>query len=94
MQKESTEPCKLTRQMQATLQNKAPSPGVLASPQDSASPAPTSTVDMDALKLEILALLRLDIMAIFKTELQAALGDDLTTIRANLQSVKTQLENN
>jgi len=37
--------------------------------------------------------LKQDIVEIFKTELRAALEDDLSTIRADLQAVKTQLAN-
>ncbi|KAL7371806.1 hypothetical protein ABVT39_005465 [Epinephelus coioides] len=44
-----------------------------------------------ALKLELLADLRKDITDIFKSELRAALGEDLSTIKSELQVVKTQL---
>lgn len=65
-------------------------------PCGSTSPRPDAQVnvtDTAALKLELLTCLRQDIAEIFITELRAALGDDLSTIRADLQAVKTQLAN-
>uniref|UniRef100_A0A3P8PDL0 L1 transposable element RRM domain-containing protein n=1 Tax=Astatotilapia calliptera TaxID=8154 RepID=A0A3P8PDL0_ASTCA len=47
--------------------------------------------DIEALKVELLASLRKDIADIFKKELQDALGDALSTIKFDLQAVKTQL---
>lgn len=49
--------------------------------------------DTAALKLELLTSLRKDIAAIFKKELQDTLGDALSTIKLDLQAVKTQLAN-
>ncbi|RXN13105.1 putative transposase element L1Md-A101/L1Md-A102/L1Md-A2 [Labeo rohita] len=46
---------------------------------------------IDALKVELLASLRKDIADIFKKELQDTLGDALSTIKFDLQAVKTQL---
>lgn len=47
--------------------------------------------DIEALKVELLASLRKDIADIFKKELQDTLGDVLSTIKFDLQAVKTQL---
>lgn len=65
------------------------------SPRDSpphsecgSSPA-QSPADPSALKLELLAVLHEDIPDIFKTKLHAALGDNLSTIKLELEAVKT-----
>lgn len=56
------------------------------------SPA-QSPADPSALKLELLADLHKDIADILKTDLHAALRDDSSTIKVELQAVKTQLSN-
>lgn len=72
----------------------------LPSPQDStplASNSPvypmvlatSALVDSVALKVELLEVLRKDITDSFKMELRDALWDDLSTIRLELQAVKT-----
>ncbi|KAE8288330.1 hypothetical protein D5F01_LYC12196 [Larimichthys crocea] len=48
-------------------------------------------LDVAALKFELLASLRAEIADIFKKELQATLGDALSTIQLDLQTVKAQL---
>lgn len=61
-------------------------------PRLPSSPSPAdSPLDPAALKLELLADLRKDIADIFKSELRAALGEDLSSIKNELQAVKTQL---
>ncbi|XP_053487494.1 uncharacterized protein LOC128611752 isoform X1 [Ictalurus furcatus] len=62
----------------------------------SESPSPESALlrvdpDFAALRLELLASLRKDIADIFKKELQETLGDALSTIKLDLQAMKTQL---
>ncbi|CAL8349427.1 unnamed protein product [Boreogadus saida] len=52
-----------------------------------------ANIDSTALRLELLASLRKDIADIFKKELQDTLGDALSTIKLDLQAVKTQLAN-
>ena len=52
-----------------------------------------ANLDTTALRLELLASLRKDIADIFKKELQETLGDALSTIKLDLQAVKTQLAN-
>ncbi|KAI4888216.1 hypothetical protein NFI96_018773 [Prochilodus magdalenae] len=58
-------------------------------PSDPAEAASTHAT----LKLELLASLRKDIADIFKKELQDTLGDALSTIKIDLQAVRTQLAN-
>ncbi|RXN33329.1 putative transposase element L1Md-A101/L1Md-A102/L1Md-A2 [Labeo rohita] len=55
------------------------------------TPSSQANPDIDALKVELLALLRKDIADIFKKVLQDTLGDALSTIKFDLQAVKTQL---
>lgn len=57
------------------------------------SAPPQASVDPLALKLELLAKICNEIAGIFKTEFHAALGKDLSLIKAELQAVKTQLTN-
>ena len=70
-----------------------------ATASSSEPPAPAEVAsthagsDIAALKLEMLASLRKDIADIFKKELQDTLGDALSTIKLDLQTVKTQLAN-
>uniref|UniRef100_A0A671URW1 L1 transposable element RRM domain-containing protein n=1 Tax=Sparus aurata TaxID=8175 RepID=A0A671URW1_SPAAU len=52
-----------------------------------------ANLDPAALKLVFLASLRKDIADIFKKKLQDTLGDALSTIKLDLQAVKTQLAN-
>lgn len=73
-------------------------PGLQAATAASGEPSTSAEVasthanfDTTALKLELLAALRKDIADIFKKELQATLGDALSTIKLDLQAVKTQL---
>ncbi|KAL7835323.1 hypothetical protein SRHO_G00276700 [Serrasalmus rhombeus] len=47
--------------------------------------------DITTLKLELLASLRKDIAEIFKKDLQETLGDVLSSIKSDLNAVKTQL---
>ncbi|CAI5682159.1 unnamed protein product [Oreochromis niloticus] len=54
-------------------------------------PSYQANPDIEALKVELLASLRKDIADIFKKELQDILGDGLSTIKFDLQAVKTQL---
>lgn len=67
------------------------------SSNDPSAPAEAASThanfDTTALKLELLASLRKDIADIFKKELQDTLGDALSTIKHDLQVVKTQLVN-
>lgn len=49
--------------------------------------------DNAALKLELLASLQKDIADIFKKELQDSISEVLSTIKLDLQAVKTQLAN-
>ncbi|KAI4884053.1 hypothetical protein NFI96_008794 [Prochilodus magdalenae] len=63
-------------------------------PSDPAEAASThANPDIATLKLEVLASLRKDIADIFKKELQDTLGDALSTIKLDLQAVRTQLAN-
>ncbi|RXN09855.1 verrucotoxin subunit beta-like protein [Labeo rohita] len=55
------------------------------------TPSSQANLDIDALKVELLASLRKDIADIFKKVLQDTLGDALSTIKFDLQAVKTQL---
>uniref|UniRef100_A0A3Q1GC67 L1 transposable element RRM domain-containing protein n=1 Tax=Acanthochromis polyacanthus TaxID=80966 RepID=A0A3Q1GC67_9TELE len=74
-------------------------PGVRAVPSplgDSPPPevtrcTPPLAVDLTELKSELLHALRNDVTAIFKTELQAALSDNLTSIKSELLTLKTDL---
>lgn len=73
-----------------------PSPQVTtASSSEPSTPAESALSQADpdiaALKFELLASLRADIADIFKKELQATLGDVLSTIQLDLQAVKAQL---
>lgn len=70
---------------QATTTSSSVSPSPDESTSSQANP------DITALKLELLASLRNDIADIFKKELQETLGDVLSTIKFDLQAVKTQL---
>lgn len=65
-----------------------------ASPSHSGSAPPTEAsgmVDVTALKTELLSALRDDVTAIFKAELQAALGENLSSIKTELLALKTEL---
>uniref|UniRef100_A0A3B1J417 L1 transposable element RRM domain-containing protein n=1 Tax=Astyanax mexicanus TaxID=7994 RepID=A0A3B1J417_ASTMX len=55
--------------------------------------SPHANPDITALKLDLLASLRKDIADIFKKELQDTLGEILSTIKLDLQAVKSQLAN-
>lgn len=82
------------QQRRPSSQEETSASGVSTPPHGPTSPqAGPQDMDVEALKLELLNSLRHDIAEIFKTELRAALGDDLSTIRADLQSVKIQLAN-
>ncbi|KAL7395108.1 hypothetical protein ABVT39_010257 [Epinephelus coioides] len=61
-----------------------------AFPANADSP-PSPASDVTALKTELLSALRSDVAAIFKTELQAALSDNLTSIKSELLALKTEL---
>ncbi|CAG5884007.1 unnamed protein product [Menidia menidia] len=50
--------------------------------------------DAAALKVELMTSLKEDIAEIIKKQLQETLGDSLSTIQLDLQTVKTQLANN
>ncbi len=78
-------------QLRPGLQTATTSPSRPSSPAEVASTH--ANPDIAALKLELLALLRKDIADIFKKELQDTLGDALSTIKLDLQAVKTQLAN-
>lgn len=83
-----------TQQQRPGPQVLPPAAGTRSPPRGSASPGTDTQADKtEALKLELLECLRQDIAESFKTELGAALGGDLSTIRADLQVVKTQLAN-
>ncbi|CAG5911126.1 unnamed protein product [Menidia menidia] len=73
-------------------------PGLQAATAASGEPSAPAEVasthanlDTTALKLELLAALRKDIADIFKKQLQATLEDALSTIKLDLQAVKTEL---
>ncbi|KAL1268574.1 hypothetical protein QQF64_033937 [Cirrhinus molitorella] len=73
-------------------------PAVLAAPatpRSSDSPAKQTDASAEnaALKTELLSSLRNDIAEIFRSELQTALGDDLSTIKSELQAVKAEFTN-
>lgn len=77
-----------------------PSPQIATTPSSGSSVASEvegasahANLDIDALKLELLASVRKEIADIFKKELQDTLGDALPTIRLDLQAVKSQLAN-
>lgn len=53
----------------------------------------TTSDDTHALKMEILTSLRKDLAEIFRSELQSMLGDDLATIKSELQAVKAEFSN-
>lgn len=85
-----------TRNTIQTQLRPAPQTATSSSTESSASAGTALThADSDAasLKLELLACLRKDIADIFKKELQDTLGDALSTIKFDLQAVKTQLAN-
>lgn len=52
---------------------------------------PPLTADFTVLKSELLSALCNDVAAIFKTELQAALSDNLTSIKSELLTLKSDL---
>lgn len=52
---------------------------------------PSSALDINTLKIELLASLKDDIAGIIKKELQAVIGDALSPLKLELQSVKAQL---
>lgn len=80
------------QQQRPTSQVMTAALGTTTPPSTSPSPkASPEAINAETLKLELLASLRQDIADIFKTELRAALGDDLATIKSDLQSVKNQL---
>uniref|UniRef100_A0A9J7ZW30 Transposase element L1Md-A101/L1Md-A102/L1Md-A2 n=1 Tax=Cyprinus carpio carpio TaxID=630221 RepID=A0A9J7ZW30_CYPCA len=66
-----------------------------SSPPGSDSSSPCDSAVMPAappdFKEELLSSLRIDMAAIFKTELQAALSEHFTSIKTELQSVKSEL---
>lgn len=64
---------------------------VSVSPTTAGSASPEGDSDVAALKLELLASLRSDIADIFKKGLQETLGDALSTIKLDLQAMKTQV---
>lgn len=55
-----------------------------------AQPLADATTDAN-LKMDILSALREEIRSMFKTELQTALGENLTSIKSELLTVKTQI---
>lgn len=57
------------------------------------SSSPSTANNSTDLKSEILASLRNDIAGIFKTELHLALNDNLSSVKSELQAVKTELSN-
>ena len=90
---------KMSRNTRNTIQTQLrPGPQAPTSPS-TRPPTPTGIAstqanpDIAALKLELLASLRKDIADIFKKELQDTLSDVLSTIKLDLQAVKTQLAN-
>lgn len=76
-------------QLRPTLQTATTSSSEPSAP--SKPPSCQANPDIEALKVELLASLRKDIANIFKKELQDTLGDALSTIKFDLQVVKTQL---
>uniref|UniRef100_A0A3P8TKB0 L1 transposable element RRM domain-containing protein n=1 Tax=Amphiprion percula TaxID=161767 RepID=A0A3P8TKB0_AMPPE len=60
-------------------------------PTENTCSTPPSTADFTVLKSKLLSALRNDVAAIFKTELQAALSDNLTSIKSELLTLKTDL---
>lgn len=88
----------MSRNTRNTIQTQL-KPSPVATTPSSRPPTPTGAAstqanpDVATLKLELLTTLRKDIAAIFKKELQDTLGDVLSTIKLNLQAVKTQLAN-
>lgn len=48
---------------------------------------------LKSLKAEILSSLRSELAEIFRTELRSMLGDDLSTIKSELQVVKVEFSN-
>uniref|UniRef100_A0AAV2JUE4 Uncharacterized protein n=1 Tax=Knipowitschia caucasica TaxID=637954 RepID=A0AAV2JUE4_KNICA len=52
---------------------------------------PLAEVDATALKADLLSSLREEIKTMFKTELQMALGENLTAIKSELHAFKTQI---
>lgn len=71
-------PCAQAQTSEALAQDVEPSPGL----------------DTDALKLELLTSLKEDIAGIIKKELQDVIGDALSPLKLELQSVKAQLASN
>lgn len=77
------------QQQRPNTQVSAAASGATSPPSGSTTPkAASQAIDTDSLKLELLASLRQEIADIFKTEIRAALGDDLSTIKADLINVK------
>ena len=58
------------------------------------SHTPPTTVEITALKTELLPAPRSDVATIFKTELHEALGANLVSIKAELLTLKTELSGN
>lgn len=81
-------------QLRPNMQAATTSSGASSPPAMAAMPTLTqANPETAALKLELLASLRKDIADIFKKELKETVGDALTTIKLDLQAVKTQLAN-
>lgn len=76
-------------QLRPSLQAVTASPG--ESPATATSTLMQADHDITALRLELLTSLRKDIADIFKKALQETLSNTLSTIKLDLQAVKTQL---
>lgn len=61
--------------------------------RDERSELNTTSGDTQSLKAEILSSLRSELAEIFCTELRSMLGDDLSTIKSELQVVKVEFSN-
>lgn len=78
-----------------------PAPPAVSPPQSAATKAPPPEDDAAVpiitsadFKAELLAALRVEMVGVFKTELEMAMTNNLTQIKSELQSVKTELNAN
>lgn len=82
------------KQAKQLLQPPRPTPAAPSSPRSSPPPASSEAASASLqpdFKAELLSSLRTEMAAIFKTELQAALSENLSSIKTELQTVKLEL---
>uniref|UniRef100_A0A8C5HK84 Transposase element L1Md-A101/L1Md-A102/L1Md-A2 n=1 Tax=Gouania willdenowi TaxID=441366 RepID=A0A8C5HK84_GOUWI len=90
--------CKGKCEQLGTLQETRPVANVTSSPLSDLPPPelpsctpPLNAIDTTALKAELLVALRNEVVTVFRAELQAALSENLSSIKTELLALKTEL---